>query len=302
MAKILWHIHDRINRGYDKFICVDGMEGVGKSRSGFLNILDYWYKEIRGMEEVPKGRYGVHVKDFKTAFLNAKFLDIVGLDESGDILNKAEFRSKFVTAMYKVSTIIREEGHIVILVLPDFFDLPASFRKRRVTGCFHMHTRIDNKCSKCKTNFTGDTCYKCGSTDYKPGHVKYKYFTRKDLDKILAINHSWPFKRMLCGVEGISGQVNEYKGKLLTEYSVLKKSKMKSAKEVFGEAVDDLINSEKSRKKCPNCSSTSIKYKRNTGAHGVYSCGNCFKSWKPNAKEIKLIKKQEAYRYEEKSD
>lgn len=299
MAKVLNHIYDRINRGYDKFICIDGMEGTGKSRSGLLNVLEYWYIGILKREGVPENRYGVHVKEFKTAFLNAEFLDIVALDESGDILNKTEFRSKFVTALYKVSTVIREKGHLVILVLPDFFDLPSSFRKRRVTGCFHFHTRIDNRCNDCQAWFVGENCFKCGSTDYKAGYVKYKYFTRKDLDKIIAINANYPFKRMLCGVDGIDGTVREYKGSLLKNYNKLKKEKMQDAKIIFGEAIDDLILSEKARKKCPNCASTSIKFKSTKGKYGVYSCNNCFKAWKPTKKEIEQLKKQQKLEFKE---
>lgn len=282
----IWAYHwEKMQRNHDRVIAISGGEGKGKSRGLFLPSLEFWY-ELQD-RPVPKNRYGVHISGFKEAFVTGKKYDFVGLDEAGDIMQKQDYRDMFNSAMYKAYTVIRERLLLTVLVMPSFFDLPKGFRARRIHGLFHVHKRVDNKCKRCAKFHIKKTCPGCGCRDFHKGYIIWRYFNRKNLDKIISRNKYRTKFSVNVGAEYIEGRMYEYKGPLIKDYEKRKASKMESALHIFKNVIQDLGDLENVRK-CPNCGTRDFRYIEKLKK---YKCRCCPMRWKPSAHEVKRIKK-----------
>lgn len=283
-GRIIEFTWERMQREYDRVIGIAGAEGRGKSRGIFLHLIEEYYA-ARGVP-VPSGRYGVHVSGFKKALLTAEKYDFCGLDEGGDTLNKIDQGNTFAKMLYKTMTVVREKLYFTTIVMPSFFDFPKGIRERRMHGLFHAHRRVDNRCKACDNKFTGPTCKKCGSSDYTPGYVVWRYFNRKNLNYIVAWNRYAKIPTLYPpGVEFIEGRNSEYKGQLLKEYTAMKGEKMDAVIDQLAREMETL-EQEENEKKCPNCGSRDFRYTKK-----LYKCRACPMRWAPSKAELRRIKK-----------
>lgn len=283
LLKLLQIFYKGMERNHDYVIVVTGKEGIGKSNL-FLNILDSWYKQVLG-KDIPKGRYGVGIKEFIQAIDTGKKFDFCGLDEGGDELDRDSYRDLLNQTLYKTYTIIRGEIFFTVICLPSFFDLNPRFRQRRVRGIFYVYRRQDNKCKKCSKLFAGNVC-SCGSTDYVAGYIQWRYFTRHRINQIIARNKNRPIPSLNVGVQGIEGITYEYKGELLSEYTQMKVKKMRDARTNLKNLM--LEANESSSNKCIYCKSRDIRYVRKSE---LFYCKKCGKEWvKEPSNDVKPTK------------
>lgn len=284
LFKIMSFWRDDIDNGYDKFIGVFGDEGKGKSLSLALPIIDTWYTQIL-KKDIPKGRFCVDFKEFGRLLREGQPYDICLADEAGDALYKKDHSKTFNKLLYKTYTIIRGKKFLTVMVMPDFFDLDSSFRKRRLHGAFHVYKRVPNKCKKCSKEFAGMKCIKCGSTSFTKGYIKYRYYTKSMLEKISEINRNNVIQKMNV-VRAIEGVSYMYDGPLLEEYLPMKAAKMDAAIEEVEQALSEFEEGEgnDSRRRCPNCRSVDFRYTQKG-----YKCRQCPCMWDPSQEEIDNI-------------
>ena len=207
------------------FWVITGKVGTGKSRSLFLNIIDYWYRHFHN-KEIIKTCFGTTFPAYINALNTAKPFDIAGLDEAGDIFNKGARGRIVLNDLYETYGIIRERLIFTVIVMPSIFDLDNKFAQNNVTYWLNAVKRINNKCNKCHKDFVGNICPYCNSKDYKPGCVVYNFYSHKRLKKILQFNESRNIKSLSCGVKpNFTSKLGEYKGKLCDYYDSLKQEK-----------------------------------------------------------------------------
>jgi hypothetical protein len=119
--------HVRVNN--DVIICVDGREGLGKTKMGvfkFAMDLDThfnWRTQVL-LRPTPETLE-------KTIFAVPKY-SVVLVDEAMDILYKRRSGTSENIGIVQLFARVRKFNRIVILILPDFNDLDLFFRKRRV--------------------------------------------------------------------------------------------------------------------------------------------------------------------------
>lgn len=280
---VRYHV-DMIRRNYDRVIAIDGEEGRGKSRGPFLHFMDEWYQALG--KPLPNGRYGVDIAEFKKALLTAQPFDIAGLDEAGDKMQKEEYRNKFNRGMYKAYTVIRERKICTLLTMPSFADFAKGFRKRRIHGLIHVSRRVDNKCLGCHKQHVLSACPHCGSKQFKPGFIIWRYYNRKNLNRVIYLNRNREvFTLNLPGIEYKEGILREYKGPLIEEYIKLKEQKTTAALEEFTKIIDELAKEDEDRK-CPNCGSGEFRW---VAKEQEYKCRNCPMTWPPSDRERKHI-------------
>jgi len=228
LGKVLDKCWQDMHLDKPKFVVITGRVRTGKSRSLFLNIIDYWYK-TNFNKVPPKDCFGVKFEDYINSLNRSKEYNVVGLDEGGDTFNKSATGRKRLNDLYETYGIIMEKRIFTIIVLPSIFDLDNKFAQNHVTYWINATRRIDNKCKKCDTSFVGKRCYKCGSKNYKEGYVIFNFYTQNRLRKILQYNENRPIKKIYCGVKCLfQSMIKEYKGELIEYYSKLKSNKIES--------------------------------------------------------------------------
>lgn len=294
LAEVLHRFKSMMDRGYDVFCVITGMEGVGKSRGLFLNIIDYWYTVILGHKKVPEGRYNVRLEDFIQSLKTGKDYDICSLDEAGDTMDSQNFRDALNRILYQSYTIIREKRFFTLIVLPDFYDLNPRFRNRRVRGVFECFQRVDHRCKECNHRFVGPLhCPECKSKKIEKGFVRWRYFGRARINQIFEKTKNHKVKRLGVLSPTIQGIVEEYRGPMLKRYSKEKAQKMEEAidmmYDLFSQATEEDIW------RCPKCRRSDTRIlKSDNRIH----CRKCQYSWDPpkgfTGKKPKNPKKQGA--------
>lgn len=280
LARILKDFYRYMKLKYDVFIVITGGEGLGKSRSMFLPIIDYWYTEIL-KKPIPEGRYGVKMENFIRSLKSGQTYDICGLDEAGDAMDKENYRNMLNRILYESYTIIREKLFFTIIVLPSFFDLNPRFRKRRVRGIFEIYRRVNNFCKDCEESFTDSKkCPECGSKNFKKGYVLWRYYSRARINKILLLNKNREVKKLSVVSPSIEGRAYMYQGKLLKAYQIEKQEKMDEAINSINEIIE--ATEENAFWQCPKCKS---KDSRRNKKDQMFHCRRCLYAWNPDIME-----------------
>ena len=127
--KLVKDIRSHVRGNNDVIICVDGREGLGKTKMGvfkFAMDLDThfnWRTQVL-LRPTPETLE-------KTIFAVPKY-SVVLVDEAMDILYKRRSGTSENIGIVQLFARVRKFNRIVILILPDFNDLDLFFRKRRV--------------------------------------------------------------------------------------------------------------------------------------------------------------------------
>lgn len=226
LGQVLHRCWDRLQRKHPVFIVVTGRVGTGKSRSIFMNIIDYWYKTFHN-KIPPKTCFGVTFPKYIDALNVAKPNEIAGLDEGGDVFSKGRQGQASLKDLYETYGIIRERCIFTIIVMPSIFDLESKFAMNSVTYWINTIKRVDNKCNNCGKSFVDYKCPFCNSTSYKEGFVGFKFYSQKRLKDILRYNETRQIKTLKVPNirANFDGIINEYKGELVSYYSELKNKK-----------------------------------------------------------------------------
>jgi hypothetical protein len=124
----------------DRVFAITGYEGMGKSNL-LLHIFEYWVTEILGEELTPEHiQYiGDNKKNFVHALFEAPKYMMVSHDEAGKDLYSRKSQNSFNTDLNVAYQVIRGSNLFTILVIPSILDLDTFFRKRRVSGLFHVY-------------------------------------------------------------------------------------------------------------------------------------------------------------------
>jgi hypothetical protein len=129
-------------KNQDRVVVVTGNEGKGKSNL-LLGMNDYWYVDLLKVknygEEFIK-YFGANKKEFVWALANAPKYYFITHDESLKDLYARDAISTFNKDLNKAYFVIRGKNLFTALACPSILDLDPNFRKRRVSGMYHVYS------------------------------------------------------------------------------------------------------------------------------------------------------------------
>lgn len=173
-----------------------GLEGISKTTLG-LHIFEYWNKINFGDVKKEDIKYiGLTKEDFVKAVAESRINGMPIFDEAG-ALNNRRTLTKFNTALMEAYQVIRADRLFTLLILPDFFNLDAYFRKHRVKFLICVYSR--GRCA---------------------------FWLREDVMKINALNENRLIKNPWIIKPRFYDQFPKYKGVLKEEYDNLKNKKV----------------------------------------------------------------------------
>ena len=288
IKELLEYVYSKMLLNYDYFIVITGNEGTGKSRGLMLNMADIWYKDI--IKQEPKVLpFCTDLKTYVMSLRKLRPYDLIALDEAGDTLDNSQLAKKFKIRLYQSYTVIRERKILSIIVLPSIFELHTPFARRRVRLLLHADKRTDSKCLSCGKSFVGNACIFCGSTDFKPGFVKWVAFNQNKVKEIIEINQEQRIKRLNVVQPSFIGKVGEYKGEWVETYNKMKQQKTEDVlmkleedfNQTQGKEKKEMTKEEKIKHSstgqiCDKCGSITITYKQRTK---TWKCSRCKYEW-----------------------
>lgn len=124
-----------IAANYDNVLCVDGMEGTGKSEFAF----QWAIKQTEGKFSEKDVFYTAN--QFEDWIKQAKRGDVGVWDEFVLAGMSTDALTKMQNAIIKQFTIMRSKGLTVILVIPYFFMLRKYFAVARTRALIHIHSK-----------------------------------------------------------------------------------------------------------------------------------------------------------------
>lgn len=154
-----------LKKDYDAFLCISGREGFGKSTLAMqcAKYLDNTFSVDRVV---------FTAEQFKDAVEKAEKYQAIVFDETMGYLSSRGAMSKFNRALIKIMSEMRSKNLIIILCIPNFFELDRYPAMHRTTGLLHVYKR------GCFMAYTWDRklkLYKYGKKEYNYGAVKANF-------------------------------------------------------------------------------------------------------------------------------
>ena len=132
---------------FDNFLITSGLVGTGKSTIA-SHCCDFFNHEdtITRGEEIFYFDMEKLSKDLQSYPKNSVFV----IDEAGDTFMSSDSRRFLNNNLYKLLLKVRAKKHMIVLVIPDFFDLRAGLATRRAFALINCQVVPDDKENKFK--------------------------------------------------------------------------------------------------------------------------------------------------------